>query len=784
MTRFNIPTILIVFGATGDLMKRKIIPSLFHLYQKNELPEKFQVIGYSRRHLSDDNFQQGIVEILKYHKGEDFDQSNLAGFLALFSYQPGRFDAQEDYTGLAERLGNIDGQWQICTNKLFYLSVPPEFYQTIFHNLKTSGLTDPCSEEEGWTRILVEKPFGDDLDTARRLDQTLSQLFKEEQIYRIDHYLAKETLQNILAFRFANNLFEGVWHRQHIEKIEIRLHEKIGVEDRGSFYDRVGALRDVGQNHLLQMLALVTMEPPTAYTAEAIRQQRAKALRTIKPLVEAEIGQRSYRAQYAGYQQIEGVAPNSQTETYFKLCLDLATPAWQGVPIILESGKRMGEPLKEIVVTFKHPSPCLCPPGTPHLKNQVIFRIEPKEGIQVTFLAKEPGLRFTMKPRSLDFLIHGDTAHTQYVEEYGKLLLDCIAGDQTLFVSSEEVEAMWAAIDPIIKAWEKTDAVPLQSYQPDTKTIAEAPLACEQGTVSAMRPVGIVGLGKMGGNLAQLLLEKGWPVAGYNRTADDTKALEAKGLIGTYDLAELATKSGQPGERLIWLMLPAGEVIDTIIAELTPHLVPGDTIIDAGNSFYKDSIRRAEQLASQQVQFVDVGFSGGPGGARTGGCLMVGNAAVARDFESLFAAAARPGAYQLFDGVGAGHFVKMIHNGIEYGMMQAIAEGFAVLKTADYQLDLSAIAEIYNNGSVIESRLVAWLKQAFAQHGPELADVSGTVKHTGEGEWTVKTAAELGIPVPVIADALEFRKLSEREPSYTGKILSALREQFGGHSIK
>lgn len=789
--RFNIPTILVVLGATGDLMRKKIIPALYHLYRSGALPEKFQVIAYSRRDLTDALYHQTVRQSLEsYYRGE-LAVENLDQFLALFSYQQGQFEELADYHALGERLGRLDKQWRICTNKLFYLSVPPAHYQVIFQHLKESGLTDPCGPEEGWTRVLVEKPFGDDLTTARQLDIKLAELFKEEQIYRIDHYLAKEMLQNILAFRFSNNLYEQSWSNQFIERIEIRLLEKLGVEDRGSFYDKVGALRDVGQNHLLQMLALITMEHPQSLDATAIRARRAEALDHLGIMSPADVASKTFRAQYEGYKHISGVEPDSTTETYFRLETAIDSPRWRGVPITLEAGKRLGEAVKEIVITFKHPMPCLCPPDSGHhYQNRIIMQLEPKEGIWVHFWAKKPGFSLDMEERTFDFVLHGQSERSQYVAEYAKLLVDAIAGDQTLFVSTEEITRMWAAIDPIVQEWKK-GSVPLAVYRPDEAAIVEQAKAALASRGSAGQPsngqreIGLVGLGKMGGNAAIRLGERGWRVVGYNRSPDDTDRLAAEsGLVPAYSLAELVNQLVAP--RTVWLMLPAGEAIDEAIFGhdgLAELLSAGDTIIEAGNSYYDDDRRRAAKLAASGIKYIDVGFSGGPGGARNGACLMIGgDEANYRAHQALFTDLARPDGHRFFAGVGAGHFAKMVHNGIEYGMMQAIAEGFAVLRASDYQFDLTEVAAIYNRGSVIESRLVGWLSEALAKYGQDLAAVSGTVKHTGEGLWTVETARQLGVPVPIIEGALEFRRQSEANPSYTGQILSALRNAFGGHA--
>ena len=777
----NIPTILVVLGATGDLMARKITPALFHLFDKNELPNHFQVIGFARRNLSPVQFRNHIKTALLKHTGTKLKQEKINSFLELFTYHRGQLQSRTAYKKLAKTLDSIDESWGVCSNKLFYLAVPPELYKTILNHLAGSHLTDPCSPEEGWTRIIVEKPFGKDYKSAQELDRLLGQLFEEIQIYRIDHYLAKEMLQNILSFRFSNNLFEEIWSRNFIERIDIKLLESIGVEERGNFYDGLGALRDVGQNHLLQMLALITMEHPENFEAEPIRTKREEILKALRPLSKSEIKTQSFRAQYRGYRQIKGVNPKSQTETYFKIQgRFLSTPRWQGVPVGLESGKRLAKARKDITVTLKHLIPCLCPPGAEHYKNKVVFSIEPKEGIVVQFWSKKPGLQFKIEERDFQFLLRKTVEKRQYTEEYKKLLLDCIAGDQTLFLSTGEVKAMWRFTDPITRAWEE-NLVPLETYKPNADDIlSRADLA----EIKRTFPFGIIGLGKMGGNIARRLAGKGWQVVAFNRTPTVTEKLaeESANILAALSIKELVKRLPKP--RVVWLMVPAGRAVDEIIAKLTPLLSGGDTIIDGGNSFYKDSIRRHKKLSAQGINFIDVGVSGGPKGALTGPSLMIGGEKrIFKKLERLFADMAKDNSYQFFEGAGAGHFVKMIHNGIEYGMMQALAEGFTVLKKSSYNLNLKRVADIYNHGSVIESRLVGWLKDALEIHGENLKAVTGKVGHTGEGSWTVKAAKEMRIKTKIIEESLKFRKMSEKQPSYTGKILSALRERFGGHPV-
>ena len=465
MAANNIPTVLIVFGATGDLMSRKIGPSLFHLYRRGKLPAMFRVVGVARRPLSHEAFRALLVDSLSSHREFKAGSPTANQFLERCFYQQGGFGEDETYAQLSATLGRVDGDWNVCSNKLFYLAVPPMHYETIFRHLSSSGLTIPCGPDEGWTRVLVEKPFGHDAETAAQLDQLLSTLFREEQIYRIDHYLAKEMLQNILSFRFSNNLLEQSWNGRHIEKITVRLLEKDGVESRGAFYDKIGALRDVGQNHLLQMMAFVMMDQPEAFSAEAVRAKRAKILEELIRPTEKDIRANTFRAAYDGYRDVEGVLPNSKTETYFRVRAYVDNPQWKGVPILLEAGKNMKRQIKEIVVTFKHTSPCLCPPNVKkHLKNRVIFALEPKEKIAIHFMAKKPGLDMEIEPRKIEFSYRSGRKH-QYVAEYEKLLLDCIEGNQLLFVNTQEVQAMWKFVDPIVCAW-GSDVVPLKSYAP------------------------------------------------------------------------------------------------------------------------------------------------------------------------------------------------------------------------------------------------------------------------------------------------------------------------------
>jgi glucose-6-phosphate 1-dehydrogenase len=781
----NTPTVLVVFGATGDLMARKIVPSLAYLKAKGRLPERFRVIGFSRRDWSDEDIRGHVHSILDAYEGLAPEASERDEFLGMFTYQRGTFDDALAYAELAEGVAAIDRDWDVCASKLYYLAVPPENYRVIFNRLSESGLAEACRDGSGFTRVLVEKPFGKDTESARELDELLGSLFAEEQVYRIDHYLAKEMLQGIMSFRFSNSLFEPAWDAGSIDHIDITLLESIGAEKRGAFYDGVGALRDVGQNHLLQILALVLMDQPADLSAGSIREKRARFLEALRAPSPDEITAHSFRAQYDGFRDIAGVSPDSMTETYFRLRFALHGSRWGGVPVTMESGKRMGEALKQVAVTFRAPEECLCDvEGPGPFENRVTFQLEPEESIKIEFWAKKPGFERELEMREFTFFLYEKEEKVQYVEEYAKLLLDAIAGDQTLFVATDEVRAMWAFIDPFMRVWGSA-AVPLETYKPDSSEVVERARAKVDETHIARLEIGIIGLGKMGANIARNLIDHRWRVVGWNRTASVAKEMEAEGLESADTLRELVAELKAP--RTVWLMVPAGAPVDEVIfgeGGLAELLEPGDVIIDGGNSHFLQTIERAPRVLSAGLHFMDAGTSGGPGGARNGACLMVGGDRDDFDrLEHLWRDLSVRDGYRFFDGHGSGHFVKMVHNGIEYGMMQAIAEGFALMRSSKLGIDLDAAAEVYNRGSVIESRLIGWLEDAFAAFGEDLEGVSGTVGHTGEGEWTVRAAEALGVDVRVIRDALEARKESEKSPSYAGQVLSALRNQFGGHAL-
>lgn len=781
----QLPTAFVIMGVTGDLAARKLLPALYQLLHEKALPQPFHLIGFSRRPWQDQELKEHVKKVISEHYAGEMMPDSLNSFLDCLSYQAGTFDDAAGFKTLATKLKKISGGNGV--NVLMHLAVAPENYLKLIQQLSEADLAGEANKP-GWTRLLIEKPFAHDLASAETFEHQLKRHLKDEQIYRVDHYLAKDMVQNILSFRFSNDIFEQIWHNGSVQRIDIRQWETIGVDNRGTYYDRTGAFIDVGQNHLLQLLALITMDNPGNFSSPAIRAARSDTLSSLKPLSLAQIKANSFRAQYKGYRQIDGVQADSNTETFFRINCSLSHPKWSGVPITLEHGKRLGERRKEAVVAFRHETPCLCPPGQ-HLTNKVIFSLEPYEGIRIQFWSKKSGHTYEAERSNLEFSLRAvPDNRMQYVKEYKKLLHDALNGDQTLFLTSKEVAAMWGFAEPIVQAWHE-QAVPLNFYAPDTHEATRQAQEFSPNSLRGLkgephsRQLGLIGLGKMGGNIAKRLHELDWEIQVYNRTASVAQIFANEGIKVAKDLKSLASSLVAP--RVIWLSLTAGGAIDDLLfgeSGLVKYLSPGDIIIEAGNSYYKDTIKRHQRLAESNIYLVDAGVSGGPGGARSGPSLMVGGdqAAVER-LEPLFLELAKPSGYQFFPGAGAGHFVKMVHNGIEYGMMQAIAEGFAILKQSSYNLDLSQVTEVYNHGSVIESRLIGWLKQAIQSHGSDLEAISATVAHTGEGAWTVQTAQEAGISAKVIAEALEFRKQSDKNPSYAGKVLSALREQFGWH---
>jgi len=453
------PTSIVIFGGTGDLAKTKLFPALLDLYVAGQLPERFSIIGLSRKELSDEEYQTFVQESIA-HKGHDHDESAVQEFCTHIQYVAGSFDEIEAYERVKRALQEYDDSIGQCTNKLFYLAVPPQYYEVIFEHLASSQAMALCDNQDSWSRLLVEKPFGRDLSTAQALEKKLCSLFADEQIYRIDHYLAKDAIENLMALRFVNSVLADSWCGSSIESIHIKLLETKDVSNRGSFYDAIGTLRDVGQNHLLQIFALLTMSPADIHDPQAIRGARANALRALKTHTLTS----SVRAQYDGYASTVGVANGSETETYFKLMFSLGDEVWRGTKFTLEAGKALDRQVNEAVITFK---PTQVERNTTdnnqrEYRNTLTIQFSPHQHIDLSMWTKRPGFAFALREQELT-LVEDAGEDCASPEAYERVLFDCIAGDQTRFVSGDEVELAWQFITPILEQFKNE---PLHTYEP------------------------------------------------------------------------------------------------------------------------------------------------------------------------------------------------------------------------------------------------------------------------------------------------------------------------------
>jgi glucose-6-phosphate 1-dehydrogenase len=462
------PFSIVIFGATGDLTSRKLIPALFGLYVQNLLPEKFRIIAFARRPMSDEEFRV----TLRPKTGDGKSSDRWADFAGHVVYHQGNFDDPADFQALRERLLQDN---HLARNILYYFATPPDHFPTLVRQIEQAGLAIEKSGETGWKRVIVEKPFGRDLTSALQLNRQLQDTFSEDQIYRIDHYLGKETVQNLLVFRFANSIFEPLWNNKYIDHIQITVAESVGVEDRGGYYDRAGALRDIVQNHMMHLLALMAMEAPTSLRPDDVRTEKVKLLRALRPIPPSCAANGIIRGQYAagtghgqpvcGYREESRVAADSTTETFaaMKTCID--NWRWAGVPFYLRTGKRLAARITDIGVHFKPVPRVLFNSGAfgSMAPNVLAIRIQPDEGIMLQFQVKHPGPGMKIEPLKMQFG-YADTYHHSPPEAYQRLLLDAAAGDSTLFTRDDEVEAAWAFLSPVIEGCCSSPDSPIYFY--------------------------------------------------------------------------------------------------------------------------------------------------------------------------------------------------------------------------------------------------------------------------------------------------------------------------------
>jgi glucose-6-phosphate 1-dehydrogenase len=455
----DLPTSIIIFGASGDLTQRKLVPSLFDSFLKARMPKKFRIVGYGNTAFTDEQFRTHLSNGMKQFASFKYSEEEWNAFAADFAFQQGRYTDLIDF----KRLNDYISKWENGSgNRLYYMATPPGIFPSIIDLL---GLTGQLTENGGWRRVVIEKPFGTDLASARSLNLQIHKALNENQIYRIDHYLGKETVQNILVTRFANTIFEPLWNRNYIDHVEITVSEQVGVEHRAGYYDTVGVVRDMFQNHLLQLVSLVAMEPPASFDANALRNEKVKVLSSIQPIRGEAVAANTVLGQYKGYLQEEGVNPNSTTPTYAAFRLQIDNWRWQGVPFYLRSGKRLAEKVSQIVIQFKEPPHLLFPSaGSGITPNMLVLYLQPDEGIHWRFEAKVPDTAADTRSVDMEFHYADSFGKTSIPESYERLLLDALAGEASLFTRADEAETAWSLIDPILEAWD-SQKTPLAVYE-------------------------------------------------------------------------------------------------------------------------------------------------------------------------------------------------------------------------------------------------------------------------------------------------------------------------------
>ena len=466
------PCTIVVLGATGDLTGRKLIPALYNLSRNGQMPSRFAIVGFARREKADGEFRDDLYTALAEHsRAKPASRQEADDFLNNVYYQSGQLDSADDFGKLRERLEALEKEYNLPGNRLFYFAIAPEFFEPVTDAMAASKLARPAVPEKTWTRVVVEKPFGTDLDSARALNRKISAVLDEKQVYRIDHYLGKETVQNILAFRFANSIFEPLWSSRYIDHVQITMGEEVGMPGRrGQYFDTAGILRDVVQNHVLQLMCLTAMEPPASLDADALRDEKTRVLRAIETMTVEEVRDNVVRGQYGAgslrgkealaYREENLIPKDSVTDTYVALRLQVRNWRWAGVPFLLRSGKRLPKRATEIAVIFKRPPHEIYPNSEARRANILALRIQPDEGISMSFAAKQPGLNTTLQPVQMDFR-YGSSFGSQSPEAYERLLLDCILGDGSLFTRADEVEEAWRICTAIQKGW---DALPRPDF--------------------------------------------------------------------------------------------------------------------------------------------------------------------------------------------------------------------------------------------------------------------------------------------------------------------------------
>ncbi len=456
------PHTFVILGASGDLTHRKLVPALYHLFRKGRLPKETRIVGFSRTEFTHDAWRSDLAKAVARFVGSDFDPGLWDKFSQNIYYHPGDIGRVEDFTTLAKLLREIEQAAN--STRVYYLATAPQFYEQAVEQLGRAGLAD---ENGGQRRVIIEKPFGTDLASAKHLNAAVHAVFNERQVYRIDHYLGKETVQNLLVLRFANTIFEPIWNRNYIDHVQITVAEEVDVGRRAGYYDSAGVVRDMFQNHLLQLVMITAMEAPVRYEADAVRNEKVKVLQAIRPLRSADVHRDTLRGQYRGYAASEGVKPGSHTATFAAIKLWIDNWRWQGVPFYLRSGKAMSCRTTQIVVQFHEPPHMLFPDGPKSAaeSNRLVVQVQPAEGMQLQFETKVPDAGMRLRQTALDFRYQREF-RGMIPEAYERLLLDALEGDASLFARADEVEAAWSICDPILEEWQVSDEPTLHIYEP------------------------------------------------------------------------------------------------------------------------------------------------------------------------------------------------------------------------------------------------------------------------------------------------------------------------------
>mmetsp|Transcript_11402 Transcript_11402/g.18907 ORF Transcript_11402/g.18907 Transcript_11402/m.18907 type:complete len:1073 (-) Transcript_11402:81-3299(-) len=826
---------IVVVGASGDLAKKKTYPSLLALYDDNLLPKDTVIYGYARSNMSDEDLRARLRPYL-----EETKHSNavVEDFLQLCRYQAGKSYGDQDAFGELAILAQKDeeGHSHGTSNRLFYFAIPPNVFADTGIAIKNTCMQDPAV---GWTRLIVEKPFGRDLESFEVLNKTLAENFTEDHIYRIDHYLGKEMVQNLTVLRFSNTWFERVWNANDIQCVILTFKEPFGTEGRGGYFDQYGIIRDILQNHLLQVLTLLTMETPSILegpgAGKAIRDAKVAVLNAIPPieLDDCILGQ------YEGYADdptIENKDTNCPTFALIKLKIN--TPRWHGVPIFLKAGKALDEKKAEMRIQFKDaPAASFLFAGQDCPRNELVMRLQPNEAVYLKTNVKSPG--FAARPIQSELEVNYDTRFFSHQSEsnpdaYTRLIFDVLRGRHAAFVRDDELRRAWEIFTPLLKRIENENVRPITYTQggrgPDEadeyvsnyykrnedyvfyeegvsrKTEGEtAPPTVEVQKMTAVPEeercdIGLWGLAVMGQNFALNMASHGFSVCVGNRSspkvATTVERAKKEGnlpITGSKDAADFVAHLSKP--RKIVILVQAGKPVDDTISNLAAYMEPGDLIIDGGNEWFPNSIKRAKYLEPKGIHFMGMGISGGEEGARNGPSLMPGGPQAAYTMvEDIFTKCAAQvegiGACVGYLGpVGSGNYVKMVHNGIEYGDMQLIAEVYDVLKNI-LGMNNAEMADLFEewNKTELASYLIEITYKVLRKkddQGKEGEVVDYVLDKTGmkgTGRWTIQEAAERSVAAPTMAAALDARMLSGRkeERVEAEKVLMAPQQAVAG----